>query len=593
MTTLNPLAVQNAAVLRYLALPKEERDSSVAEAARKLERDESNLRKTFKSLQAAGLIDATRHLTDEGQDQLEAIDRAETGAGEAATAATPDDTGLIGLRHAQILPDPNNARRDWDSDDAVADLAALGADILANGLLQNLVVRLTGGDDLQGQTREFENDPVPGQSTTRRLYRLLAGERRWRAIDALIAAGDWPADRTIPCRLVEADTVQQRLTALAENFQRRNLNPAEKAEAFEELAALYAESGVPADKINRTIADGVKTTIEHVQQHRSFMKLDEAERARLALPKDDPKRLTVRDARSAVTRKAAEDAEREAFEAIPVLYRLATSELLHRVSVEAGYSWDMVPVASDFADNELGQALTKLDWIRFEGPRTYGDKIGHVVAGRSYALPNSLGMPFWSGTADDREAAIRRIQAEAGFSDRTDYVTAWLNGPFELTEEGRKIVEDDAAETAAYEAEKAKDEAAREQKEAEAAALAERTAAAVARARETYSSHRTSPPPAADIVGIAEDAGARLPWSISHQGDVIDADGEVIITTAPNGRSEARVRLMVLAINAAAGLETPEDQAPPEPEPDEAQQDINGEDPDADPSEFDEDEGED
>nr|WP_314525438.1 ParB N-terminal domain-containing protein [uncultured Brevundimonas sp.] len=183
MLELNILAVQNADILRALASPADRRAvPSLTALAAAIGRDKSNLSKTLKILEGAGLLLAepiANGLTSDGLLQLEAINRAETAS--AGGDAMPD--GLLALRHDQILPDPDNARQDWTSDDAKDELDALRADIVKNGLLQNLVVRPMAADDLQDATITVV---TPAGEQTLPRYRLVAGERRWRAIRAMI-----------------------------------------------------------------------------------------------------------------------------------------------------------------------------------------------------------------------------------------------------------------------------------------------------------------------------------------------------------------------------------------------------------------------
>lgn len=551
MSALSILAVQNAPLLRALATDP---NTSKAELATAVGKDRSNLNRSIAALAEAGLLagtdDGQRVLTDDGRAQLAAIDRAEGGEGKPGSSdGLPDDHVLA--VHAQLMPDPDNARKDWDSEEAVADLTELAESIDQRGLLQNPMVKLAPAD-LQ----------IPGQPTT---YMLDGGERRWRAIGRLIADGRWPAERRIICRLIETDDLGHRLAALAENMQRRNLNPLEKARAFDGLAEALAAQGVAPDKINRDIADRVGVTIEHVQQHRSFLKLDPADQEKLALPKDDPKRLSVRDARQKVAAAAQAEAKAAEVAAFPIEQRLALSEALHAVATRGKYSWDSVIVRPGFAESELGQALKAADWLRFDGPMTYGsEKLGHFAVSRGYGAPTVLGTPFWTGTEEEHEATLRRLQAEAGHPGRTDYVTEWLNGPFELTEEGRTIVE----ETKAAEAERAaaSEAFAREQeaKKAEAAATAERQAAAAARARELFDAHRQTAPASADVTTLAQDAEAPLPWRRAFNGNIVAAN-DALVLTGNSGWAEARMRLTILAVNAAGGFETPEDEPDPNP----------------------------
>ena len=551
MSQLSILAVQNAPLLRALAVDPQ---TAKAELATAIGKDRSNLNRSIAALAEAGLLvgtdDGERDLTDLGREPLGAIDRAEGREGKPGSSeGLPADHVIV--VHAQLMPDPDNARKDWDSAEAVADLAELAESIDQSGLLQNPMVKVAP-DDFQ----------IPGQLKT---YMLDGGERRFRAIARLIEDGRWPADRPIICRLIEADDLGHRLAALAENMQRRNLNPLEKAKAFEGLAEALTAQGVAADKINREIADRVGVTIEHVQQHRSFLKLSAEDQARLALPKDDAKRLSVRDARQKLTDMAKREAERAALMEVPADQRLAMAEAFHAIATRGKYSWDSIIVPHTAAESDLGKALAERNWLRFEGIQTWGaEKLGHHVVSRGSAAPSDIGGPFW-GDPDSLEPALRSAQAEAGYPDRTDYVTDWLNGPVERSEEGQALFEKETAEREERAARNEADEKEREAKQAERAAALEQQKLVATRSRDLFAAHRQSTPPAAEVTAIADEAKAPLPWRMNHTGDVIAADGTTVIGGRTNDQAEARMRLLILSINAVAGLETPEDEPDPNP----------------------------
>ena len=105
-----------------------------------------------------------------------------------------------------IAPNPAQPRLEFDQQQ----LEELAGSIREHGILQPLVVSV----EEAGR------------------YRLIAGERRWRA------AGMAGLD-TVPIVILEdaGDAVEERLTlALVENLQRSDLNPIELATAFEQLS---------------------------------------------------------------------------------------------------------------------------------------------------------------------------------------------------------------------------------------------------------------------------------------------------------------------------------------------------------------------
>ncbi|WP_312126532.1 ParB/RepB/Spo0J family partition protein [Brevundimonas sp.] len=534
--TLNMLAVQNAAVLRALrAMPHD--GWGLTELAKHLNRDKSNLLKTLDRLEKEGLLrfnPLTHGLSDAGQRQLDMISRAENGgAHEPGLPEGAGVTGMFWLRHAEIQPDPDNARRDWESDEARDDLDGLRADIVTNGLLQNLVVR---GPDAEGK------------------YTLVGGERRWRAIGEAITDGDIEADTPFACRLLEADDLGVRLAALAENLQRRNLNPIEKARAFEGLA----DAGLS----NKEIAERVSSTPEHIQQHRRFLQLDEADQQRMTLAKDDPRHLSVRDARQKLATKsqteeaAAAQAERDA--KITPEIRLAMAEFAHRLSIEATYTYADLPVGADARQHPTAVALSKLGWLLFSSePQTYGAALGYYSLRVSYSALQEL--PAWRNSQDRDElyAGLANTYAEFGVpAPANGYINGWLNPDPDLTPEGEAIIAEAQQRADAARAQREKQEEADRLRR-------ERWA----RAREEHAALLSSPAEialkriGATTMATAEAIDHPLPWTLFDNGEVKDAQGEMVKTFGQWGRVDdqdmALAQIIVVAVNSAAGLDTP------------------------------------
>ena len=116
------------------------------------------------------------------------------------------DTEAINAEQAtveidRIDPNPFQPRIEWNPED----LETLTASILAQGILQPLVLRRTGDR-----------------------FQLIAGERRLRA--AKLAGLT-----RVPAVLREADDGQMLALALVENIHRKDLGPIEKGEAFRRL----------------------------------------------------------------------------------------------------------------------------------------------------------------------------------------------------------------------------------------------------------------------------------------------------------------------------------------------------------------------
>ena len=101
-----------------------------------------------------------------------------------------------------IDPNPDQPRRTF-SEESIAQLAQSIAD---QGVLQPILVT-----------------PVSGGR-----YRIVAGERRWRAARAAGLTA-------VPCIVRDLDVVQQMEIALIENLQREDLNPIEVAQGIQSL----------------------------------------------------------------------------------------------------------------------------------------------------------------------------------------------------------------------------------------------------------------------------------------------------------------------------------------------------------------------
>ncbi|MDF1514123.1 MAG: ParB/RepB/Spo0J family partition protein, partial [Anaerolineae bacterium] len=105
-----------------------------------------------------------------------------------------------------ITPNPHQPRQSFPD----SDLDELAESIQEHGVLQPLIVV----QQLDGT------------------YRLIAGERRWRAAKK---AGL----ETIPVILKDAAPQEMLELALVENIQRADLNPLEQASAYQQLADTY------------------------------------------------------------------------------------------------------------------------------------------------------------------------------------------------------------------------------------------------------------------------------------------------------------------------------------------------------------------
>lgn len=112
------------------------------------------------------------------------------------------------IRISDIEPNPDQPRKVFDE----SELLSLSASIAEYGLLQPILVA--------------ESGVLAGT------YRIIAGERRWRA--SRMAGLD-----EIPCVIFDGDDLAAAQVALVENIQRSNLNPIEEAMGYRALIDRY------------------------------------------------------------------------------------------------------------------------------------------------------------------------------------------------------------------------------------------------------------------------------------------------------------------------------------------------------------------
>ncbi len=121
------------------------------------------------------------------------------------------------LHITEIEPNREQPRKNF-SDEAIT---ALAESIRDHGMLQPILVR-----------------PMEDGS-----YRIVAGERRWRAARML-------GLDEVPVNIKEMTDTEAAQLALIENLQRENLNPVEEAMGFKELIEKY---GMTQDAVAKTI----------------------------------------------------------------------------------------------------------------------------------------------------------------------------------------------------------------------------------------------------------------------------------------------------------------------------------------------------
>ncbi|MDP1875669.1 ParB/RepB/Spo0J family partition protein [Phenylobacterium sp.] len=545
---LTPLILQNAEVLRSL---RDSTYATVAELADELGRDRSNLTKSLKALEAAGLIGpdpglSLAALTPAGTTAVAALDRADRIDADGAPANMPPGFALI--PHQLIVPDGLNPRKHFDE----AELAELAESIAQDGLLENLVVR-----------------PIAEGDTA---HRLVAGERRWRALRLLIAAGRW--DQPIPCKVVEIDDAAHRRIALVENLQRKDLRPIDEAQALKDLMEVTGQG-------TAEIAKEIGFTQRFVQQRLQLLGLPDTvqdqvnagevtiEKARAIaavlpdLPADKAKALTTGKMTPEQAKTWLENQPKLRDDLTPRQW-LILLELADCSARTADNLWASAEVGAAIADDPDWTALVDAWGYMVHGPHAIFDtgfETGRLRANvYSWGGGKQLALKFGPDLEKEgpRQTYLAQARAAAGVEfplafEPGQYATPWLNGPFEVDPAIQAKVDQAKAERAAA-------MAAREQAEREAAERQEQASQTV---QSILVKHRERDLPPLDS-GYADAFAAfeiALPVTVAPNGDVVDAAGRQLVRSgwgqAPPPLILGRNTLLALAINAAAGLYTP------------------------------------
>jgi ParB family chromosome partitioning protein len=146
----------------------------------------------------------------------------------APAAAAAPGRSILSLPVEAVVRNPDQPRKRFDE----AKLEELAASIRQHGIVEPILVRREGGR-----------------------YRILAGERRWRAAQR---AGL----KEVPALVREATDREAFELALVENLQRADLNAIEEAEAYEVLAADHGltqeEIATRVGKERSTVANALR-----------------------------------------------------------------------------------------------------------------------------------------------------------------------------------------------------------------------------------------------------------------------------------------------------------------------------------------------
>jgi ParB/RepB/Spo0J family partition protein len=524
LTILTPLVLEHEPLLRRFAqAPAKPLPATKKDLAAELGRDPSNLNKTLKLLEAEGLtypgggfgVAEDMGITEKGREALAALDRANDVRGAAMTGDAPE--GFVWLTHAEIRPDPNNARKLFDEES----LGELADSMAAKGLLQKPAVRL-----------------IDGEAGAQ----LVAGERRWRAWGLLIERGDWPADHRELCAVVEGDDAHADEAGLIENLQRADLKPLEEARGFKRLMDVHGHT-------TATIAEKVRFTQRFVQQRLQLLDLKPRDMEAL-----EEGKINIEEARRRIANYP------KPLELTPeqLLVFLETADRHARLGLDIGYGYP-APVHYSATEDEVWKAFAHNLFYPRTDYETDQVQVTLNSGAAAHALVQYTGVD--SPEVDAIAEPLAKVREALGVQPASEgaYVTAWLNEPYDIDPE--KVAENAriAAENEEYERTQKEKEgerlaAAKKADEADEAILA------AVKALEADAPELDEQALRARFAALLTDHDRPAPWAIQYdrtnrgqlEAMIHYANGEP--NTARPVALEAVRRLMTIAVNLACGL---------------------------------------
>lgn len=379
----NILAFQNAAVLEALAEPAGVNQvKTVVDLARRVGRDESNLRKTLKAMIAENLLldDPLAHgLTAEGFNQLNAFRRAKHG----------------GERRKSQGRWPLDKFRRNPLNRAIDPEAVLGLADTIVGVGDILMPLVVSAPDAEG------------------VRTIWAGERRWMAATRLAQLDQLPEALLLGLPFTEraADKGEAAVITLIENGARADLTPWDDAR---QLRIAADETGLNATELARKIGrarDGDRGGVRDVQVKLKVAR--EASPEAIAAYEADP---AAPGAWEILRDSVSKPKPRQEPEIVLTrAQRLALAELAHKAGGFAGDDVAMLPAghaAEGARLSQYGLAILTMD--------PSGDRIRITPAGLDHLH------------ADDLVGSIESIRERLGYPAGygvSRYQTAWLNTP--------------------------------------------------------------------------------------------------------------------------------------------------------------------
>lgn len=463
-----------------------------------------------------------------------------TGAQQEPASAQALPDGYASLAWIQIEPDPLNPRKHFD-EEALAELAT---SIERDGLLENLVVRPGVVPDVP--VVHLDGQPAP-------IHRLVAGERRWRAIGLLIEGGVWPRDVPIVCKIADIDDAAHRRIALVENLQRKDLKPLEEGRALRELmdatgvgtAEIAAEIGFTQRWVQQRLQLLELPAIKQVELERGAITIEDARRWIAAQPKPLQLGSTAELVLLEVAWRAS--SQRPADMHARVLIGLGHPKqppeahpgapLLHFERTDDGRCW------ARFAN---------AGWAHLKALAAGRDPLHRDVLDPALRRVRNASFPP-ATPGPERAAEID------GLFKSNRHMTAWLNPPFDIDEahlaEVRRSRERERAEIARQAEQRAQAERerkARDERDAEIRVREERMGAAI-RLFERRAAED------ADIRALTESLmltlGYEAPFSVAWDGQqVLLQDSAGTKWQGSPELLEGLRRIMALAVNHMLGL---------------------------------------
>lgn len=180
-------------------------------------------------------------------------EKGSSGGGEIRVVDSVGGVQMLDIR--SISPNPKQPRQQFDD---VA-LAALAESIKTAGVMQPIIVRPGSGSEAPGVNEDGEG--VQGNMRSGEVVEIIAGERRWRA--AKLAGLTH-----IPAIIRQVDDQTAAQLSLIENLQREDLNPIERAEAFQQLIATFHLT-------HQDIANDVSLDRSSITNHLRLLTLDD------------------------------------------------------------------------------------------------------------------------------------------------------------------------------------------------------------------------------------------------------------------------------------------------------------------------------